>query len=78
MGSWGAIPSISFNVSLTLIDPNSNQMYEKWTCVYESVGYDGISSSVYGYGNTEEEALKSCKDHFKYLQENYNKGGNSF
>ena len=48
-----------------------------WKCKYSIVGYDGISASVIGYGNTEFEALKSCKDHFKMLQEKYNKENES-
>jgi len=43
-----------------------------WKCEYSIVGYDGISASVIGYGNTEFEALENCKDHFKMLQEKYN------
>lgn len=44
-----------------------------WKCEYSIVGYDGISASIFGYGNTEEESLIDCKKHFKYLQDNYNK-----
>ena len=44
-------------------------------CTYTIIGYDGISASVVGYGDTEELALKDCLDRFKYLQENYNKDG---
>lgn len=35
-----------------------------WKCVYSIIGYDGISASVIGYGNTEVVALESCKEHF--------------
>ena len=48
-----------------------------WECTYIVVGYEGMSAEVTGYGNTEEEALKSCKDLFKYIQEIYNKEDDS-
>lgn len=44
-----------------------------WKCTYTVVGYEGMWAEVTGYGNTEEEALKSCKELFKYIQETYNK-----
>lgn len=43
-----------------------------WKCEYSIIGYEGISASVIGYGNTEVEALKSCIEHFRMLQEKYN------
>lgn len=43
-----------------------------WKCEYSIVGYDGISASVFGYGNTEVKALNSCKSHFQMLQDKYN------
>lgn len=43
-----------------------------WKCEYSIVGYDGISASIFGYGNTEIEALESCKRHFRMLQGKYN------
>ena len=43
-----------------------------WKCEYSIVGYDGISASVFGYGNTEAEALESCMKHFQMLQDKYN------
>ncbi len=43
-----------------------------WKCEYSIVGYEGISVSIIGYGNTEFKALENCKDHFKMLQEKYN------
>lgn len=43
-----------------------------WKCEYSIVGYDGISASIIGYGNTETEALENCKLHFKMLQKKYN------
>lgn len=44
-----------------------------WKCVYEIIGYDGITSTVIGYGQTEEEALIRRKELFAYLQSNYKK-----
>lgn len=49
-----------------------------WKCEYSIVGYDGISASVIGYGNTVFEALKSCKENFQMLQEKYNTENESF
>ena len=49
----------------------------KWKCEYFIVGYDGISAAVFGYGNTETEALAECKKHFQMLQNKYNPKGDS-
>ena len=43
-----------------------------WKCKYSIIEYDGISASVFGYANTELEALESCKNHFQMLQDKYN------
>lgn len=43
-----------------------------WKCEYKVIGYDGITATIFGYGNTEVEALTNCKNLFKILQENYN------
>ena len=48
-----------------------------WKCEYSVIGYDGISATVIGYGNTEVEALESCKNHFQMLQQKYNTGNKS-
>ena len=48
-----------------------------WKCEYSIVGYECISASVFGYGNTEFEALKDCKNHFQMLQDKYNKENES-
>lgn len=42
-----------------------------WKCTHTVVGYEGVWADIIGYGNTEEEALKACKDLFKYIQEIY-------
>ena len=48
-----------------------------WKCEYYIVGYECISASVFGYGNTEIEALEDCKNHFQMLQDKYNVEGES-
>ena len=40
---------------------------------YQIVGYEGITAVVYGYGNTPQESLQDCMNHFEYLQKEYNK-----
>ena len=49
-----------------------------WICTYTIIGFEAICGEIIGYGSTEEEALKDCRDLFKYLQENYNKENVSF
>lgn len=49
-----------------------------WRCEYSIVGYDCISASVFGYGNTEAEALTDCTKHFQMLQSKYNPEDESF
>lgn len=41
-------------------------------CYYESVGYENITTAIYGYGNTPEEALQNCKDNFDSIQRQFN------
>ena len=40
---------------------------------YQVVGYEGITAIVYGYGNTPQESLQDCINHFEYLRKEYNK-----
>lgn len=49
-----------------------------WKCKYSIIGYDMIEAAVYGYGNTEGEALSECIKHFKEIQEMFNKEDESF
>lgn len=49
-----------------------------WKCEYKVIGYDGITSIIYGYGNTPEESLKDCKLMCERLQKEYNKEDESF
>lgn len=63
---------------LFIIVPDTDENQQTilgWQCTYQVIGYDGISTTIYGYGKSEEEAMKNCKDFFKYLQANYNKEG---
>lgn len=43
-----------------------------WECEYSIIGYDDISASVIGYGDTPEEALRKCNELFQMLQDKYN------
>lgn len=65
----------SYTISLNCKDSYTamNPSDPIWKCVYEIIGYDGITSTVIGYGQTEEEALIRCKELFAYLQSNYKK-----
>lgn len=49
-----------------------------WKCEYSVASYDGIFASVFGYGNTEMEALEDCIKHFQALQSEYNVDNKSF
>ena len=53
----------------TKMDPND----PVWVCEYSIVGYDCLTASVLGYGNTPQEALSNCTDLFSSLQREYNK-----
>ena len=43
-----------------------------WKCEYTVVGYDMITASIFGYGDTEAAALQDCKNRFNALQDKYN------
>lgn len=47
-------------------------------CAYTVIGYDGITSILYGYGASETEALENCMELFEYLQYTYNPEDESF
>lgn len=49
-----------------------NQNEPTWECEYLVVAYDGIQVSIFGYGNTETEALENCIAHFRMMQDKYN------
>ena len=48
-----------------------DEKYE-WVCEYTVVGYDEITSTLYGYGHTKEEAIDRVDKLFDYLQNKYN------
>lgn len=48
-----------------------------FVCTRTVVGFEFTSAECIGYGNTEEEALKNCKELNKFVQETYNKENNS-
>lgn len=43
-----------------------------YICEYNIIGYGHMIASVFGYGNTPEEALTDCKTTFDYVQGLYN------
>lgn len=67
---------ISLNCKSPYIPMDENE--PMWRCRYCIIGYEFISASVFGYGNTEAEALVDCKDHFQMLQDKYNPEDESF
>lgn len=55
-----------------------NESDPVFRCYYQVVGYEACLSTIYGYGNTEMEALENCINNFKYIQEKYNPEDESF
>ena len=55
-----------------------NESDPVFRCYYQVVGYEACLSTIYGYGNTEMEALENCMNNFKYIQEKYNPEDESF
>lgn len=49
-----------------------------WKCKFHIVGAELTTSSVFGYGNTEVEALEHCKKIFQMLQERYSEEDECF
>lgn len=43
-----------------------------WKCEYIITTVDNAKINIYGYGNTELEALTKCIEHLTYLQNTYN------
>lgn len=61
-----------------VIKPNKESAYEdmpkgtpEWKCCYFVIGYEYAETGIFGFGNTEEEALADCKKHYKYIIETY-------
>lgn len=44
----------------------------KWKTEYSVIGYDCITASICGYGNTPQESMDDCVKHFEYIQKTYN------
>jgi hypothetical protein len=49
-----------------------------WECEHKVVGYDAITSIIYGYGYCPENALCDCIETFDELQLEYNNEKLSF
>ena len=50
----------------------------EYICEYSIIAYEHMFASVFGYGNTPEEALTDCKTTFDYVQGLYNPNGQKF
>lgn len=55
--------------SYTPMDENESD----YRTYYQVVGYEYVAAIVYGYGNTPQESVQDCINHFEYLQKTYNK-----
>lgn len=62
--------TIAYNCDSAYTRVDSNKPL--WKCEYAIVGYERISATVMGYGDTESAALEDCKKHFQMLQDKYN------
>lgn len=49
-----------------------------YKCIYTVVGYDAITTEIYGYGQSPQEALQDCINLFDRLQKEYNPNGDAF
>ena len=61
-----------------IIKPNKESSYSEmpegtpeWKCCYVVIGYEFMETGIYGFGNTEEEALADCKKKLEYIFEVY-------
>ena len=68
-----------------LIKANAKDAYTEipekeplFICTYHVIGAENIQTELYGYGNTEEEALQNCQALFAHLQQTYNPEDESF
>ena len=43
-----------------------------WLCEYTAVGYEGVTTSIFGYGDSEITALENCIKNFELIQAKYN------
>lgn len=52
----------------TDMDPDAPQ----WRCLYSIVGYNGLFTSILGYGDTPNEALEDCIAIKAHIQDKFN------
>ena len=64
--------SARFVIKLNREIPMRKTPAPKWKCYYKVNG-DGFESGLYGFGNTEEEALANCKKRLEYMFKLYGK-----
>lgn len=75
---WLNSPWSQANIRFT-IEANCKDAYTEipeneplWRCVYECVGYEAITATLIGYGNTAPDALSDCVNLLSAIQEKYN------
>ncbi|MDD4089927.1 MAG: hypothetical protein PHP29_09585 [Tissierellia bacterium] len=68
--------TITYNCKDSYTEKNPNE--PNWKCEYEVIGYDMITTVIYGYGDTPQESLQNCIDLFNRLQKEYNKDNDAF
>ena len=63
-----------------IIRPNQESAYKDmpdnvplFKCLYNVIGYEYMETGIYGFGNTEEEALANCKKHYELIVKTYGK-----
>ena len=64
----------SYNIEYNIADAYSepSEGWPQWRCSYSTIGYEYAQSTIYGFGDTEEDALKDCKKRFAEIQKKYN------
>lgn len=67
---------VEFNTTNTCVDMSKDGFL--YRCIYVVVGYDGITTEIFGYGNDAEEALTNCIVNFNKVQAKYNPNDESF
>jgi hypothetical protein len=68
--------TIKYNCKDSYSGINENE--PNWKCEYQVVGYEMITSIIYGFGDTQQEALQNCMNIFDRLQKEFNKDNKSF
>ena len=59
---------------LNKLDKTRNE----WMTIYQVIGYEGITSEIYGYGDDPTSSLDNCIYNLYLIQEIYNKTGKIF